>query len=263
VKSKLLYLFSISVYVFLMLPIIIIVIMSFSENPFFFPPTTYTLAAYMRAFAREEILGSLNTSVILAIISTAISLPTGFLCSYVLVRHKFRGSGTLRLFLLSPLTTPKIVLGLALILFFVLIGILNAWINLIIGHFIITFPYVIRILGSGLIGVNVSIEEAAMNLGADRIKTFLKITVPTLKSSFLAASVFCFITSFENESVSLFLVDSKTITLPITLLTMVRYELPPEVFAVGAFIILLTIVFVTVVERVARIDLTTVAGQTI
>jgi putative spermidine/putrescine transport system permease protein len=127
-------------------------------------------------------------------------------------------------------------------------------VNLILGHVIITIPYVIRTVTAVLTRFDRSIEEAAMNLGANSIQTFFKITLPIIKPGVVAGAVFAFIMSFDNFAVSIFLSGPRTETLPIVIFMHLRYEIDPTISALSTILIGGVTVLVFFLERFVRLE---------
>jgi putative spermidine/putrescine transport system permease protein len=130
----------------------------------------------------------------------------------------------------------------------------NSVLNLIIGHTIITIPYVIRTVAAVLYRFNRSLEEAAMNLGANPLKTFFKITLPLIKTGVIAGALFAFIMSFDNFAVSIFLTGPTTETLPIVIFMHLRYETDPTLAAVCTLLIIGITALVFLLERFMSLE---------
>ena len=127
--------------------------------------------------------------------------------------------------------------------------------TLILAHTVFILPYVIRAVSASLHFMDRSLEEAAMNLGANRIKTFFLITLPNIRAGMTAGFVLAFIISFINVPLSLFLSTPRTTTLPIRVLTNMESRLDPMVAAVGALTVFLAIGVVLILERGLKIRL--------
>ena len=121
--------------------------------------------------------------------------------------------------------------------------------SLLLGHFLVVLPYIIRIVGSSLEQFDFSIEEVAWSLGCNKIKTFFKIVLPNITSGISAAFMLAFINSFNNIPVSMFLKGPGISTLPTTLMNYIEYNYDPTVSAVSVLLMLATIVIMFVVEK--------------
>jgi putative spermidine/putrescine transport system permease protein len=143
-----------------------------------------------------------------------------------------------------PLIVPGIVLGIALYVFHVETEIATGWpilgslAGLVAGHVLIAIPWTVRLITASLIGMDRAVEEAAQSLGADRLTTFRRITLPAILPGVVAAALFGFIASFGNLEMSLFLVGPGRTTLPIAILQYLEWKIDPTIAAVSVLQIL-------------------------
>lgn len=241
------------VLIFLLVPLIITFAQSFSSRAIIFPPENFSLKLYPILLSREDFRESLAISLILAICTSVLSLAIGLPSAFALARWRFRGKKFLSTLLFSPLMVPGVVTGVALLTFFAGLRILT-FIELMIGHFILTLPYVTRMVSAGLMGLDRTLEEAAMNLGADEIQTTIKITLPLIKATILAAVIFVFQMSFNDVAIAIFLSSSRVYTLPIVLLSWSYFFFDPTVLAASGFILLATTGLILIAEKIIGID---------
>lgn len=239
---------------FISFPLIIALVMSFSSSALAFPPPGFSLRWYEPLPARQDFIQSLGTSGIVAVCASGVSLGIGIPASLVMVRHQFKGRELLQVLFLSPLVIPGIVIGVSLLDFFISLRIYDAFPRLLIAHVIITLPYVIRVVSACLWGFDRTLEEAALNLGANEIQTFTKITLPLMKSGIIAAIVFAFQTSFNDIAVSVFLTSATFTTLPIVLLSWTYKYFDPSMAAVSGLIIASITCLLVITEKLVGID---------
>jgi putative spermidine/putrescine transport system permease protein len=142
---------------------------------------------------------------------------------------------------MSPILFPAVVIGIALMIFFGKVGLSHTFTGLVCAHVIMALPFVIRVVSISLYGIGRPIEEASLNLGASRLKTFFHITIPLIKPGIIAGGIFAFFISFDEVSVTLFLAGPRTTTLPIRIYTFVEYSSDPTIAAVSAFLILIAV----------------------
>ncbi len=135
------------------------------------------------AFKNSLILGSLT-----AVLVTAIGIPAAM----AFIRYEFPGKNTLNTLLLAPIMIPEVILGVALLLFIRWLQQPKSFLLLLIGHVVITLPYVLLVVQARLVGIKREYEEAAMSLGADPLQTFKEITLPLLTPAILAGMLFSF-----------------------------------------------------------------------
>jgi len=238
----------------LALPLILSVVISFSPGQLTFPLTGFSLRWYEPLFSRRDFASSLGVSLVVGTIASAISLGIGIPASLVLVRERFKGREVIQVLFLSPLAIPAVVVGVSLLDVFVMVGVSDPLTRLLTGHVIITLPYVVRVISASLEGFDRQVEEAAMNLGADEFRTFQKITLPLMKSAIVAAIVFAFQTSFNDISVSIFLVGTTFTTLPLVLLTWTYKYFDQSIAAASGLIIGSITVLLIITEKLLGID---------
>ena len=157
-------------------------------------------------------------------------------------------------FLLSPLMVPTVVSGVALLYFFSRVGLASTLTGVVVAHVIVTGPYVIRTVSASLAGFDRSLEHAAMTLGANRLQTFWRVTLPLILPGVSAGAVFAFIVSFDELTVTLFVTGPKLVTLPIRIYNHITYITDPLVAAISATLVFLTIGVVLVLDRLVGLD---------
>ena len=237
-------------YIFLLSPIFVVIPLSFSNDDWpAFLPSSWGVRWYLEILSNQGIIRSFWTSLILGAIVTVISLAVSLPAVYAIKRSAMRGSDAVLNFFTSPLLLPSIVLGLAILLVFAPIGLLGTYTGLTLAHLIVTIPYAIRILATSLSTLNRSIEEAAATLGATPIKVFFLVTAPMMLPGLLASAVLCFLVSFDEVVISLFLVGPRLTTLPVSLFSYVESHSDPMGASVSVLLIVFTLVFVFVLER--------------
>ena len=126
--------------------------------------------------------------------------------------------------------------------------------SLLLGHFLVVLPYVIRIVGSSLDQFDFAIEEAALSLGCQKGQAFFKVVLPNITSGISAAFMLSFINSFNNIPVSMFLTGPGVTTLPTTLMNYIEYNYDPTVSAVSVLLMVATIVIMFIVEKTLGIS---------
>jgi putative spermidine/putrescine transport system permease protein len=143
----------------------------------------------------------------------------------------------LKSFVLSPLIAPVIVLAVALYYLFAALGLNGTIMGLIIGHTILALPYVVVVMSASLESFDVRLEQAAMSLGAGRMRTFFRVTLPLIRSGILIAALFAFLTSFDDVVIALFITGPTTLTLPRRMWDGIRNEINPTIAAVSSLLI--------------------------
>lgn len=242
------------VVVFLYAPIVILIIFSFNNSAVpSFPLSGFTLHWYREFLANSDLRGALETSAIVAALSSIGAVILGILASIALVRRRFRGKGPVSALLLSPLVIPYVVLGIALLLLFHTLGISRSILTVVIGHIVISLPYAILVLMPRLQQIDASLEEAAYDLGATRRRTFRSITFPLILPAVLSAYLIAFTTSFDEYAVASFVVGTR-VTFPIYLYSALRFpDQLPQVIAVAVVVITVSLLVVIAAEIGRRV----------
>jgi spermidine/putrescine transport system permease protein len=240
------------VVVFLYTPIVILLIFSFNDSAVpTFPLSGFTLHWYHQFLTNSELRGALETSAIIAALSSAGAVVLGVLASIALARRRFRVRAAVSALLLSPLVIPYVVFGISLLLLFHQLGVPRSILTVVIGHVVISLPYTILVLVPRLDQVDVSLEEAAFDLGASRLRTFRSITFPLILPAVVSAFLIAFTTSFDEYAVASFVVGPR-VTFPIYLYSALRFPSQlPQVIAVAVVVLVLSL-FVVVGAEVGR-----------
>jgi spermidine/putrescine transport system permease protein len=247
--ARLLRAFFAVVVVFLYAPIVILLIFSFNDSELpSFPLSGFTLRWYHQFLANGDLQKALETSAVIAALSGAGAVALGTLASIALVRRRFRGKGPASALLLSPLVIPYVVFGISLLLLFHTLGVRLSILTVVVGHVVITLPYTILVLMPRLQQIDISLEEAALDLGAGRLRTFRSITLPLILPAVVSAYLIAFTTSFDEYAVASFVVGSR-VTFPIYLYSAVRFPNNlPQVIAVAVVVITISLVVVVAAE---------------
>jgi putative spermidine/putrescine transport system permease protein len=245
-----LYVITAAMMTFLLAPILLVMIISFSDGYFVsFPPTGFTLSWYAAVLQNSEFTSALLFSTTLALGTTALSLLLGVPAAFALVRGAFPGQALIKGLLLSPLIFPVLITGLALLQLFSGHGWSNVKLNLLIAHTVVTSPYVVRTVITSLELVNLSLEEAARTLGATRLATLRRVVLPQIAPGIVSGSIFCFMVSFDNYPVSMWLADSANTPVPVVLYRQIGTVFDPSVATMSTLIIALAAVLVLGLDR--------------
>lgn len=242
--------YSLLVFIFLISPLVIVVMVSVNDTQYVsFPIKKLTLQWYRSIPEYMEFVDAFLVSVWLALLTAVCSTSLGTMAAFALVRGRFPGRNTINTIVMSPLTLPGVVTGIAMLQFYTWIAIGPSLGRLVLGHTIITIPYVVRSVSAVLYGFPLSLEEAAMNLGASRLRTTFLITFPMIRSGLLAGAIFSFIVSFDNVVISIFLVSPEYNTLPITIFNYVHYSAEPIIASISTLQMIVIILLVIATEK--------------
>ncbi|MGO7213813.1 ABC transporter permease [Rhizobium ruizarguesonis] len=246
---------------FLAIPLVITCVMAFDARTYLgpMPPPALSLHWFERLVSQADILASLRTSLILAVLTTVLSVTIGTAAAVGLARGNFPGKAALTSAFLSPLIVPPVVIGFGLLLFLSKAGITNGMARLLLGHVIVTLPYCIRTSLASLLGSDQRLTEAAIVLGATERQAFWSITLPLMRTGVVTGAIFAFAISMDDVSISLFLSDPSATTLPVTLASNMRAAFDLTIAAAAVVLIAVTALLIVVLDRVVGFD--TVVGQ--
>lgn len=241
------------VYLFLFSPIFMVVLMSFSAAKYStFPIRSWTPKWYHEAFGDQKIIDALQTSVSIAVISSLIATFIGTLAALALVRYRFRLREFTRAYFLSPIIIPEIITGIALLSFATLLSLKSGVMLVVLGHVLFGLPFVVTVVSARLVGFDRSLEEAAMDLGADELRTFLFVTLPLLMPGILGGLMLAFTVSFDNFLITYLLAGSDVMTIPVHIYSMIRFEFTPKIHAISTVIIFVSVSLILVSQFLAR-----------
>lgn len=240
---------------FLVAPVVVVVLVAFTPEGWLKIPTTRFSLRWFRAIAEHpEFIEAFRNSLVIGVAAALLATLLGTQAALAIVRYRFPGRDAVNAFLLSPLMVPTVVTGVSLLYFFTRIGLAATLPGIVAAHVVVTVPYVIRTVSASLAGFDRNLELAAMNLGADRLQTFFRITFPRILPGITAGAIFAFITSFDELTVSLFVTGPRLVTLPIRIYNYITYVTDPLVAAVSAAIVFMTIGAVLLLERLVGLD---------
>jgi putative spermidine/putrescine transport system permease protein len=246
---------------FLLTPIFVTILMAFDSREYLgpLPPPSLSWRWFAQFFSDDYFLRGLATSVELAVISVAVSLSVGVATAVALERINFAGKDALISFFLSPLLVPPVVVGFALLLFLAHLGLVDGFMRLLCGHIIITAPYTIRATLAGLTGIDKSLTEAALILGATEQRAFWDVTFPLTRTSIVSGAIFAFAVSMDDVAVSIMLTDAHTYTLPVALISSMRANFDLSIAAASVMLMLVTLGLIVILEKF--VGLNRVIGQ--
>ena len=238
------------VYVFLIGPLLIIMASSFGEqNALVFPGKGFTLKWYQQVFQLRSFINSAVLSIEIALAATAIALLLGVPAAYAMNRYRFPGKNLIKTMFLSPVLIPCIVLGFIMLRYVISRWNLSVIPSLLIGHTLLSIPYVMRVVTSSLANFDFAMEEAAGSLGAARGYTFFHIVLPNIRSGIASACVMAVINSFNNVSLSTFLTAPGITMLPIEIMGYVEYHFDPTIAALATIMMLVTLGVMLLIEK--------------
>lgn len=246
---------------YILLPLVFVIWLSFfrQEIPSF-PPEGYSLRWYAAAPGEERFFSGFRLSLEVGVIATIIGLVLGVPAALALTRGRLRMAGLFANTLLLPLAVPGVVLGVAIYVFHVEtemrteLPILGSFVGLVAAHTLLVIPWTVRLISASLEGLDRSVEEAAQSLGANRLTTFRRVTLPSILPGVVASTLFGFVASFSNLEMSLFLVGPGRTTLPIAILQYLEWKIDPTIAAVSVVQIVVIAVAMLITDRFVKIS---------
>ena len=236
--------------VFVLSPLVVVALISVTPTEYVSLPTTgVTLHWYREALNTPVFVDSAIKSVILAFATSAIVLVLGTAMAIAIVRFQFLGRNVIFTLGTSPLFVPMVMTGLALLIAANVYGLYSTTARILIGHCVLTIPYVVRAMASSLTGFDSNQELAARNLGATPFQAFMKVTLPQLGPGLMAGGIFAFIISFDNVAVSIFLSGPDFTTLPVQLYAYAINKSDPMIAAVSVLMIAFSLVVIGLAEK--------------
>jgi len=235
-------LFTLLVYIWMFTPIIAVVILAFNPQQFgSFPMEGFSFQWFVKLSHNSTILEAFKNSLVLGSLTAVFSTAIGVPAAMAFIRYEFRGKEFFNTLLIAPIMVPEVVLGVALLLFIRWLQQPKSFAMLLIGHVVLTLPYVLLIVQARLVGIKREYEEAALSLGASPLQTFREITFPLLAPAIFAGMLFSFTISFDDVTATLFWATAQNQTVPVKIFGMLRNSISPEINALGAVMILLTV----------------------
>jgi putative spermidine/putrescine transport system permease protein len=233
-----------------MLPVVVIVLAAFTTTSYLtIPPKGITLRWFAQVLGDREYVDALLFSLRLAAVVTVGALLIGTASAYALARRAVPGASLVSGLLTAPLAFPGIVIGIALLQYYTLVGLRGSFLGLALAHLLITVPYTMRAVLASLHGVDADLENAACTLGSSRIDAFRRVTLPLIRPGLVAGGLFAFITSFDNVPVTIFLLGVRDTTLPVKIFSAIEYGVDPSIAALSAMLIAATAIFLVAAER--------------
>ena len=222
---------------YLLLPLAILVLYAFNSTEYLtWPIKGFTLQWFARAFSDTRLLVATRNSIFIGLVTTFFSTFFGLLMAYALVRFRFRGKRVLETLNILAIITYGVVSAISVLLWFRTLGISGGIWPTIIGHTTFIMPFAVLVIRDRLLNFDLSLEEAAMDMGATPLRTFVDITLPLIMPALLAAGLFCFTISLGEFLLAYFLIGNE-LTLPVYLYGLMRFTFTPAVNAAAVLII--------------------------
>lgn len=231
------------------LPVLVLVAHSFNASRYSAGWAGFTFHWYARLLERPDILRALRLSLAVAAVSTVIATALGTLVALALARRAFRGQRLLEGGLYLPIVTPEIVAGISLLILFAALRVPLGVGTVVVAHTAFSLPFVAVVVLARLRGMDRSLEEAALALGADEATAFRRVTLPLLAPGILAGALLAFTLSLDDFVITFFVAGPGSTTLPVLVYSMVRRGVEPTINAVSAVLVVLTTCTIALASR--------------
>ncbi|AVA24250.1 ABC transporter permease subunit [Rhizobium sp. NXC24] len=232
------------VMIYLLAPGLIVIAISFSAGEFLeFPPRELSLRWYYSFFNDPSWIGALWNSFQFAVIVSAVSTIVGTMAAFGLSRCSTRLRSSLTMTILTPITFPVIVVGVAVYLGLARLGLVGTSTGIILGQAIGAIGYVVVVVLATLSGFDRRLEQAAMSMRAGPTQTFMRVTLPLIRSGIIGGALFAFLASFDEVIITSFVSGYAIPTLPLKMLENLKQQVDPTIAAVGALLTLLPVVW--------------------
>ena len=249
-RSPLLWVSAVAVYLFLYIPLVVVVIFSFNDSKLNAEWVGFTLSWYAKLFSNDEMLKAARNSLFIAVVASALSTVLGTMAGIAIHRYRLR---MLPVMVLTPVAMPEILLGVSLLIFFI------SWFGdeslslatVIVAHTTFCIGFVAIIVRARLAGMDESIFEAARDLGASPWQSFRLVTLPLILPGVIAGTLMAFTLSIDDFVITFFTAGAGVPTLPLTIYMMIKIAVTPEVNALSALLMLLTLTMIVVAGKLA------------
>lgn len=247
--------FNALVITFMLAPLVVVCIVAFTpEETLTLPTSHFSLRWFDQVLHHPDFVQSFWNSLWLGVAGATISTALAVPAAMAIVRSRAPGLQFLQGLFLSPLIIPHLVLGVALLRMFSLVGGQGSFGWLIFAHALIVTPYTMRLVMAALVGFDHSVEHAAYSLGASGFTVFRRMTLPMILPGITGGWLLAFINSFDELTMSIFVVSPATVTLPVRMYMYATESLDPMMAAVSALIVFLTLALMLLLDRVYGLD---------
>lgn len=225
------------VYTFIYIPVVTLIIFSFNDQEANTEWKGFTLNYYAKLFQDAELIEIFGLTLFIAVTVTILSAVIGTLGAVGLSKFEFKGKKMIDSALYIPIIIPEVVLAVAMLCIMSLVNFPTGTGAIILGHTTLTLPYMVITVKSRMSGFDKSIEEASMDLGANRIVTFIRVTLPMIIPGVMSGAFLAFTISLDDFIVSNFVAGPKSVTLPVKVYSMLKVGIRPEINALSTLII--------------------------
>ncbi|HEY5598676.1 MAG TPA: ABC transporter permease [Kiloniellales bacterium] len=240
-------------FVYLYLPIVVLLVLSFNENRTATIWTTFSTQWYGVVLNNDDMMRAARNSVIVATSATVVATILATLAALGMARGRFRNQDAVFAVIAMPLVVPEIVTAVATLLFFVLIGLKLGLLTVFLAHTVFCIPFAYLPIRARLEGMDPALPEAAADLYANEWRVFQRVILPLLWPGVASGAMLAFIISLDDFVITYFVAGAGATTLPVYIFGMIRIGITPEVNAISALMLLVSILFVSLSYLAGRL----------
>ncbi|MBQ1860764.1 MAG: ABC transporter permease [Clostridia bacterium] len=242
------------IYAIFYIPVFVMIQFSFNDAKRNYSWEGFTTAWYGKLFSfrNHDLWEALVYSIVIAVVATVISVVIGVLGGIGLKKFQFRGKKFINLMLYVPIVVPEIVLAVAMLIIFMTIGIKLGMGTIVIGHCTFCIPYAVVTIKGRISGDNDTLQEASMDLGANRIQTFWRVTIPSIMPGIMSAAFLSFTLSIDDVIMSNMLASARQSTLPVLILSVNRTGITPDINALTTLMVVIMILGMLIMNAIQR-----------
>lgn len=255
--GRLLSIYGVLFFAFIYAPIVLVIVFSFNANPvnmmiwdgftldwyrtiFGFPNRLTESTLYVES--TRQLYAAVRNSLLVALVATGVSTVFGTAIAIAVARFRFRLRSFYRALMFMPMIMPDIVLGIALLIFFVTIGVHLSVYTIMIGHCTFLISYVFIVVSARIADMDSKLEEASADLGASSWQTFRRVTLPLILPGVVGGALLAFIISMDDLVITYFIAGVDSTTLPVFIYGMLRRGIKPEINAIATIMLVFSIV---------------------
>ena len=235
-------------YAFLYVPLAIVVVYSFNDSRLNAEWVGFTLDWYRRLAENEEMIAAAGNSLAIALVASLVSTVLGTMAGVAMHRYRMV---VLPILVLTPIAIPEILMGVALLIFFVMLNFTLGLVSVALAHIAFCIGFVAIVVRARLAGMDESLIEAARDCGATPWQAFARVTLPLIMPGVVAGALMAFTLSIDDFVITFFVAGVGVTTLPLQIYSMIKVAVTPEVNAVSTLLMALTLTLVIVATRVA------------
>ena len=242
------------IYALFYIPVLVMIQFSFNDAKRNYSWEGFTTMWYGKLFSfrNHDLWESLVYSLVIAVVATIISVVIGVLGGIGLKKFEFHGKKFINLMLYVPIVVPEIVLAVSMLIIFMSLGIKLGMGTIVIGHCTFCIPYAVVTIKGRISGDNDTLQEASMDLGANRIQTFWRVTIPSIMPGIMSAAFLSFTLSIDDVIMSNMLASARQSTLPVLILSVNRTGITPDINALTTLMVVIMVLGMLIMNAIQR-----------